>query len=227
MKFIVFGLGNYGSALGRKLVELGHEVFGVDISNERTEKMKNHFTYTVAMDATNLDAIQGLPLKEADMTVIAIGENEGTVILLAALLKQHGARRIICRVTSPLQKAILESMELTEFVYPELDSAERNAYTFDFREVLDSHRICEHYHVAEVLLPRRFSDKKINEIDFENKYEIQLVSVKRIVDDRNIIGVIRKKKKTLGKVGGDLVLQAGDSLILFGESKKLSEFLLE
>jgi trk system potassium uptake protein TrkA len=227
MKFIVFGLGNYGASLGRKLVELGHEVFGVDLSHERVEKMKNQFTYTIAMDATNRDAIQGLPLKEADMSVIAIGENEGTVILLAALLKQNGAKRIICRVTSPLQKAVLESMELTEFVHPELDSAERNAYTFDFREVLDSHRICDYYHVAEVLLPGRYSNKKISAIDFKNKYKIQLVSVKRVVEERNIVGVIRKKRKTLGIIEGDFVLKEGDSLILFGESKYISEFLLE
>jgi trk system potassium uptake protein len=227
MKFIVFGLGNYGSALGKKLVELGHEVFGVDSSNELVEKMKHQFTYTVAMDATNRDAIQGLPVKEADMNVIAIGENEGTVILLAALLKQHGAKRIICRVTSPLQKAVLESMELTEFVHPELDSAERNAYIFDYREVLDSHRICDNYHVAEVLLPGRYSAKKVSTIDFTNRYKIQLVSVKRVIEERNMIGVIRKKKKTIGIIDDDFILKEGDSLILFGESKYISEFLLE
>ncbi len=227
MKFIVFGLGNYGSSLGRKLVELGHEVFGVDSSNERVEKMKNRITYTVSMDATNREAIQGLPLKEADMVIIAIGENEGTIILLSALLKQIGVKRIICRVTSPLQKAILESMGLTEFVYPELDSAERNAYMLDFREVLDSHRVCEKYQIAEVIVPGRYIGIKISDIEFDHKYEIQLVSVKRSVEDRNIIGVMRKKNKTLGKVGSDFMLKAGDILILFGESKKISEFLLE
>lgn len=227
MKFIVFGLGNYGSSLGRKLVELGHEVFGVDSSLEKVEKTKNQFTYTVALDATNREAIQSLPLKEVDMVVNAIGENEGANILLAALLKQNGVKRIICRVTSSLQKAVLESMGLTEFVYPELDAAERNAYTFDFREVMDSHRICEKYHVAEVLLPARYADVKISDISFEKRYEIQLISVKRAVEEANIIGVKRKKRKTLGKVGADLILRAGDSLILFGESKKISEFLVE
>ena len=227
MKFIVFGLGNYGSSLGRKLVDLGHEVFGVDSSSERVDKMKNRITYTVAMDATNRDAIQELPLKEADAVVIAIGENEGTIILLAALLKQIGVKKIVCRVSSPLQKAILESMGLTEFVYPESDSAERNAYMLDFRQVLDSHRVCEHFHIAEVLLPGHFVGAKVSDIEFEKKYDIQLVSVKRVIEDRNIIGVMRKKRKTLGRVGGDLVLNSGDTLILFGESKKLAEFLLE
>jgi len=227
MKFIVFGLGNYGSSLGRKLVELGHEVFGVDSSMERVEKMKNRMTYTISMDATNREAIEGLPLKETDVVVIAIGENEGTIILLAALLKQVGAKRIICRVTSPLQKAILESMGMTEFVYPELDSAERNAYTLDFREVLDSHRVCERYQIAEVIVPGRYVGHKISEIEFEEKYDIQLVSVKHAVEERNMIGVIRKKRKTLGKIGPDFILSSGDTLILFGESKKIGDFLLD
>jgi trk system potassium uptake protein TrkA len=227
MKFIVFGLGNYGSSLGRKLVELDHEVFGVDSSIERVEKMKNRITYTVAMDATNREAIQGLPLKEADVVVIAIGENEGTIILLAALLKQLGVKRIICRVITTLQKAILESMGITEFVYPELDSAERNAYILDFRDVLDSHRVCERFQIAEVLLPSRYIGSKISAIDFVKKYDIQLVTVKHATEERNMIGVMRAKRKTIGNVGGDFTLSAGDSLILFGESKKISDFLLE
>jgi trk system potassium uptake protein TrkA len=48
----------------------------------RTEKLKNRITYTVTMDATNREAIQDLPLKEADAVIIGIGENEGTIILL-------------------------------------------------------------------------------------------------------------------------------------------------
>lgn len=227
MKFIVFGLGNYGSSLGRKLVDLGHEVFGVDSSMERVEKMKNRFTYTVAMDATNRETIQDLPLKEADIIVIAIGENEGTIILLAALLKQIGVKRIICRVTSPLQRAILESMALTEFVYPELDSAERNAYTLDSREVLDSHRVCEQYQIAEVLLPNRYIGSKVSEIDFDEKYDLQLISVRRSQEDKNMIGVTRKKRKTLGRIMEEFTFQSGDTLLLFGDSKHIHNFLIE
>jgi trk system potassium uptake protein len=227
MKFVVFGLGNYGSSLGRKLVELGHEVFGVDSLSERVDKMKNRLTYTVMMDATNREAIQDLPVKEADAVVIAIGENEGTIILLAALLKQMGVKRIVCRVITTLHRAILESMGITEFVYPELDSAERTAYTFDSRNVLDSHRVCEKFQIAEVLLPGRYVGTKIRDINFAEKYHLQLVSVKRNHEERNIIGVTRAKRKTLGTVGPDFTLQGGDSIILFGESRHISDFLMQ
>ncbi len=42
-----------------------------------------------------------------------------------------------------------------------------------------------------------------------------------------MIGVVRTKKKTLGLIGPDLELHAGDTLILFGESKNISDFLLD
>jgi trk system potassium uptake protein len=38
MKFIVFGLGNYGASLSQKLISLGHEVIGVDQKMEIVEK---------------------------------------------------------------------------------------------------------------------------------------------------------------------------------------------
>jgi len=225
MKFIVFGIGSYGASLATKLVELGHEVFGVDSKQERTEKLKNRITYTVAMDATNRDAIQDLPLKEADAVIIAIGENEGTIILLAALLKQIGVKRIICRVTSTLQKTVLETMGISEFVYPEQNSAGRMAQQLSFGGVIDSHRVCDRFLFVEVLIPSRLIGSKVGDVDFIRDYEIQLVSIKRDVEEKNILGTVRHTKQTIGILTKNIELRHGDSLILFGESKKLKTFL--
>ncbi|MBX2898444.1 MAG: TrkA family potassium uptake protein [Cyclobacteriaceae bacterium] len=224
MKYIVFGLGSYGASLATKLVELGHEVFGVDILQERTEKTKNKITYTVAMDATNRDAILDLPLKEVDAVIVAIGENEGTIILLAALLKQIGVKRIICRVTSSLQKTVLETMGLNEFVYPEQNSAERMAHKLSFTGVVDSYRVCEQYQVIELHVPGRLVGMKINEIDFV-EYDLVLVTVKRKVEEKNLLGAMRDKMQTLGRVADTLQLKPEDRLVLFGEPRKIRAFV--
>jgi trk system potassium uptake protein len=227
MKFIVFGIGNYGASLASKLVELGHEVFGVDLSQERAEKLKNRITYTVAMDATNPEAIQDLPLKESDAVIVAVGENEGTIILLAALLKQLGVTRIICRVTSTLQKTVLETMGITEFVYPEQNSAERMAYQLNFHGVIDTHRICARFQIAEVNVPGRLIGSKAGDVDFKEQYEIQLISVKRNVEGKNLLGTVRQTKETLGIIEPTLEFRSGDSLILFGEPRKINAFTTE
>jgi trk system potassium uptake protein TrkA len=120
MKFIVFGLGNFGGSLSEQLVSLGHEVIGVDSNMERVDKFKHSITHAVALDATNYAAAQQLPIKDLDAAIVGIGENEGATIMVTALLKQMGVKRIICRVTSPLQKIVLEAMDISEFVYPRL-----------------------------------------------------------------------------------------------------------
>lgn len=224
MKFIVFGLGSYGAALATKLVELDHEVFGVDSLQERTEKHKNKITYVVTLDATNPEAILDLPLKEADAIVIAIGENEGTIILLAALLKQMGVKRIICRVTSTLQKTILETMGLSEFVYPEQNSADRMANALSLPGVLDSFRVCEQYRIIEVHLPGRLMGSHVSEINFED-YDVTLVTVKRKTEEKNLLGAVHEKIVTLGRVPGTLQLKAEDRLVLFGEPRKIKSFI--
>lgn len=225
MKFIVFGIGSYGASLASKLVELGHEVFGIDNDPARSEKLKNRITYTVTMDATNREAIQDLPLKEAEAVIIAIGENEGTIILLAALLKQIGVKRIISRVTSTLQKTVLETMGLTEFAYPEQNSADRMAYRLSFDGIIDSHRVCEQYQIVEVNVPGRLIGSKVSDVDFKSGYEIQLVSIKRNFEEKNILGATRMKKHTLGILTPSTDFRAGDTLILFGESRKIKAFL--
>ena len=225
MKFIVFGIGSYGASLASKLVELGHEVFGIDSALARTEKLKNRITYTIAMDATNREAIQDLPLKEADAIIIAIGENEGTIILLAALLKQIGVKRIICRVTSTLQKTVLETMGLTEFVYPEQNSAYRMAHHLSFEGVIDSHRVCDKFQIVEANVPGRLIGEKVNQVDFIDEHEIQLVSIKRNFEEKNILGANRLKKHTLGILTPSTEFRTGDTIILFGESSKIKAFL--
>ena len=95
MKFIVFGLGNYGASLSSKLVVLGHEVIGSDKKIELVEKLSHQITHAIAMDATSPDAIKGLPLKDVDAVINAIGEDEGVNIMATALLVQNGVKRIM------------------------------------------------------------------------------------------------------------------------------------
>lgn len=224
MKFIIIGLGNYGASLGSKLVELGHEVIGVDASMDRVERWKNKITHTIALDAANPEALQTLPVTDVDAVIIAIGEVEGTIIMVAALLKQAGVKRIICRVVSPLQKTILETMNIHEFVYPEESSAARLAYRLDIKGVVDSHRINETHQIVETLVPGRLVGTKVGDLDL-SKYDIALVSIARMEEEKNILGNRLRTRKTVCKLTPELELLEKDTLILFGKVTDLEIFL--
>ena len=227
MKFIVLGLGNYGAALSSKLVELGHEVIAVDRKLNLVEKWNHQVTHAIALDATSPDAIKNLPLNDVDAVINAIGEDEGVNIMATALLKQRDVKRIICRVTSPLQQTVLEAMNIKEFIYPEGDSAERLAYKLDLKGVTDSFKISDKFKLIEILLPKRYEAKTIKDIDFLGKYRIQPVTVVREMQSRNILGTVRTTRVVQGVLTPDTVLHEGDKLLLFGDVQDLERFVEE
>lgn len=227
MKFIIFGLGNYGASLSHKLVLLGHEVIGVDKKMELVEKWNHQITHAISLDATSPEAIKTLPINDVDIVINAIGEDEGVNIMLSALLKQSGAKRVICRVTSPLQQTVLEAMNITEFVYPEGDSAERLAYKLDLKGVTDSFKISDKFKLVEIEVPARYIDKRIREIDFLGKYRIQPVTIIRTIQSKNLLGSFRKTREVQGVLSPDTILHKGDHLLLFGSVEELEDFIEE
>ena len=53
MKYIIAGLGSFGSSLGMALTSQGHEVVAIDNSMQKVEGYKEVITHTICMDATD------------------------------------------------------------------------------------------------------------------------------------------------------------------------------
>lgn len=225
MRFIVFGLGNFGSALSHQLVSLGHEVVGVDSKLELADKYKHSITHTIALDSTSKEAVAQLPLNDVEAAIVGIGEDEGATIMTAALLKQMNVKRIVCRVTSPLQKIVLEAMNITEFVYPESSSAERLALKLDLPGVIESFQITQNYRLLEVAVPERYVGRTIMDLDLANKYQLVLVTIIKNVRQKSIFGNERDELKVMGIVSPETFLKSGDILLLFGAPKDLEMFI--
>ncbi|MDP5141119.1 MAG: NAD-binding protein, partial [Spirosomaceae bacterium] len=75
MKYIIIGLGNFGSTLATRLTAIGHEVFGVDSRLEIAEQFKDRITHTISMDTSKPASMNSLPIRDADIIVVAIGED--------------------------------------------------------------------------------------------------------------------------------------------------------
>lgn len=225
MRFIVFGLGNFGAALSHELVNLGHEVIGVDANMERVDKFKHSITHTIALNATNREALIQLPLQDIDAAIVGIGEDEGATIMTSALLRQLGVTRIICRVTSPLQKVVLEAMNLNEFVYPEASSAERLALKLDLPGVIDSFHIHPDYRMIEVAVPDRYVGRTVEDLDLANRYRLVLVTIIKQVAKKHIFGDERTEMQVVGIIPRGTEVKRGDILLLFGTPGDIELFI--
>lgn len=222
MKFIVFGLGHFGSALAIRLTEMGHEVIGVDSKMSRVEQLKNEITHTVCLNSTDREAVTSLPLKDANAVIVAIGEDESASLLTTALLKQLNVKRIIGRIVSDLQKTVLTAMSIHEFVLPEEESAERLAMRLDLKEVVDSFKISEKYSIVEGLVPRKYVGMTVGEADFINLHKVLVLT---LIRHSGVGGTGHSSKEVTGIATAHTVMQENDILVLFGELLNIRNLL--
>jgi len=224
MKFIVFGLGNFGETLAIRLTELGHEVIGVDKNIGKVEHLKEKITHTVQMDCTDREAVSSLPLKDANAVVVAIGENEAGSLMTAALLKQFDIKRIVGRVVSDLQKTVLEAMKIDEFIMPEEESADRLAVRLVNLNIVDSFSVSENYSIVEAIVPPQYVGKTLAEANLTNEYKILVLTTIKSTQ-REQRGILKTFKEATGIAKSDTVLSENDIIVLFGNIVDINKLI--
>jgi len=227
MKFIIVGLGSFGSSLAQKLTIMGHEVIGVDSKMSKVESLKESITHTICLDSTDKIAIKHLPLEDTDIVIVCIGEDEGASIMATALMKQANVKRLISRAVSPLHETILEAMQVDEIVHPEEETAERWAKKLNIRGVVDSFELSGEYHVIEAKVPAKFAGKTIEEIGVRRDYNIIVMTTIKVIQEKNLIGSFRKVKKVQELASAKTVLEEEDILVLYGRMNDIKNFLKE
>ena len=123
MRYLIIGLGIYGSNLARDLTDMGHEVIGADIRQSNIEAIKDYISTVYLIDTTEETAIGVLPLKNVDLVIVAIGENFGASVKTVALLKQNGVKHIYARAIDKLHESILQGFEVERIITPPPTSA--------------------------------------------------------------------------------------------------------
>lgn len=225
MKYIIIGLGIFGSSLAEKLTQAGHEVIGVDKVMSKVELLKDKIAHTICLDASDAQAISNLPLKDTDVVVIAIGEDAGANIMATAVMKQYKAKRIISRAITPLHQTVLEAMGITEIVHPEEETADRWAKKLNVKGIIDSFELTDDHYIVEAKLPEPFLDKPLEEIDFPKKYNVIVLNVVEEQDTKDNSGITKKIRKMKALANSETVIKANDLVILYGRMNDIKRVL--
>jgi len=225
MKFIVFGLGNFGSSLAGRLTSMGHEVIGLDENREKVEAFKDEITQTICLDSTSEHALVNLPLKECDYAIVAIGEDFGASLMTTALLKQAGVKRVVSRAINPLHYKVLQALGVDIILQPEHDAASRFADSILFSGINNSYEITDEYKIIEARLPDRYDGMLLSEVDFTNRHSLLVLTVIRTEDSKSIFGQGLKIKRSLGLPAANQRLRLGDQIVLFGKLKDIEKLL--
>lgn len=225
MKYIIVGLGVFGSSLAEKLVAQGNEVIGVDSKMQRVDQLKEKLTHVVCLNVTDAAAVETLPLKNTDVVIVCIGEDQGANIMATAMFKNLNVKRLIGRSLNPLHENVLQAIGVNEIVRPEEETAERWAKKLTLRGMVDSFELNENYSIVEVVVPQIFVGKTIEEIGFRKEYNMLVLTVLKKIEKRSVIGKTRIVSDVQGIPTPDTVLEENDILVVYGSNRDIKKFI--
>ncbi|WP_215225227.1 potassium channel family protein [Echinicola shivajiensis] len=225
MKFIIVGLGNFGAYLAARLTDKGHEVIGIDSDMAKVDSSKESVTHTICLNATDKNVVKNLPISDADVVLIAIGEDMGASIMATAVFKELKAKRIISRAITHTHETVIRAIGVDEIIHPEEETAERLSKKLEMKGVIDSFDISDGYNIVEVTAPKEFVGQTIGETAVRNRFNVNILTIIKMRNRPNIFGNMQERQKVMGVVSAQTVIEDNDILVLFGEINDIQKIL--
>jgi trk system potassium uptake protein TrkA len=180
-KFIMLGMGSFGTALATKLAANGCRVTGIDGRPERLEAVKNLIHEAVIGDATDREVLESLPIRDATAVFISLGENISQSLLATLHVKELGARNVIVKGVTKEHGKILEHLGVDRVVFPEEEVARELADRMTWPNVLDYLPIDPDYSVAEVAMPSSLSGRTLAEANLRSRIGVHVMGLKDVM----------------------------------------------
>ncbi|KQC09931.1 MAG: potassium uptake system protein [Candidatus Cloacimonas sp. SDB] len=211
-QFVIFGLGSFGTAVATELVELGHEVLGVDNDEEKVDILKDTLTKIVKVDITDEKILKELGVESFDAAIVSLGTDLESSILITIMLKEIGVKYVITKANNPLHGRVLEKVGSDRVVYPERDEGIRIARSLIMPNVKNQMELSQKYSLIEIAALPVFCEKTLGELDLPGKYGVTLLAIRR----GNQFTFSPTEKHTITE---------NENLILVGENKKIDQLI--
>lgn len=205
--FTVIGLGSFGATVATQLVNLNHDVIGIDNNKRNVESISDQITHAVIADATDEHVLKELNIQNCEAVVVAIGEDIEASILCVLHLKNMGMNKIWAKAKSKAHHMILTHLGVNKIIHPEEDMGTRVAQSLSYPMVSRYMGIEDNHFIVKI------------EIKAHQKGE----RFQHLMDHGSGIKTILHKrgKEILYSIDPNLILQEGDILVVEGELEPL------
>ena len=214
-QFGVVGLGRFGSAMATTLVELGHDVLGIDGDEGRVQQLADVVTHAVQLDATDEKALRASGIRNVDVAVVSIGEHLEASLLVVMQLREMGVATIVAKAVTPIHGRILEKLGVSRVIFPEREMAIRVAHSLVMPNAIDYIELSREFSIVEIPAPDAFIGRTLKQIELRPRFGLTLVAIKRRGPDGD-------KVVTSIAPAADEKICRGDVLALLGSNERLS-----
>lgn len=209
--YVIIGLGRFGTAVARKLQELGNEVMVIDENEERVQKLADHVTHAVVGDARDEEVLKSLGVRSFDCAVVAVGQDLAASVLITLNLKALGVPQVICKAQDEPQKRALEKLGADRVVIPEREMGLKLAQNLTSSSVLDYVELSGDCGLTEIVTPGSWAGKTLPEIDVRKKYGVTVAALRKADGDLTVF------------VDANYRLKADDELVIVGSNDDLAQ----
>lgn len=183
-RFVVIGLGRFGSWVARALYDQGFDVIALDTNPDLVDQYVDLVTRCVVADGTEPEALRRVGATDADAAVISTGHDLAATILATMALRELGVRHIYAKAASPRAARAMERFQVTETIFPEREAAERLARRLASTTILDYVRLGQDYSLQEMAIPDAWIGRTLRELSLPSTRQIQVVALYDTLQNR-------------------------------------------
>ena len=208
--YAVFGLGRYGTAVARELVENGMEVIAVDTEQRIVNDAASYLPVCKCADVTDAEVISRLGIGNIDTVIVCMASNLEASVMAITLCKEAGVETVIAKCANEMHQKILTRIGADQVVFPENDSGMRFAKNLLSSGFIDMISLSRDVSIVEIEVKEEWLGKNLIELNLRKKYGLNIVAVK-------------KDEKVDVNINPEQVLDAETKLIVIANTVKLGK----
>ncbi len=208
--FGVIGLGRFGSAVAKQLVQEGKTVIALDKDINQLEELKDIVDELYPINQINKASLEEAGIGECSTVIVGIGKDIENNLIASLIAIELGVKRVISKANSADHARLLKLIG-AEVIFPEVDMGIRLAKSLRNSTTVDFLSLCEDFSIIEVEVSPVFANRTVIDIDIRKKYKC------------NIIAIIRGNT-VIKSILPDTTINEGDVLVISGADEDLAEF---
>ena len=171
--YAVFGLGRYGTAVARELVENGMEVVAVDTEQKIVNDAAAYLPVCKCADVTDSEVISRLGISNIDTVIVCMANNLEATVMAVTLCKEAGVKNVIAKCANEMQQKILLRVGADKVVFPENESGIRLAKNLLSSGFIDMISLSKDVSIVEIDVKDEWCGKNLIELNLRKKIWFQ------------------------------------------------------
>ena len=208
---LLIGMGRFGQLLGEQLINMGVEVMIVDKDEDVINALAPKYSNAMIANCMNANNLKAMDIPSFDACVVAISDDFQSSLEITSILKDLGAKFVVSRADTDIQRKFLFRVGADEVVYPNRDTAEKLAVKLNSKNVYDYIEIDAEYSIFEIAVPLKWNGKTLVDANPRGRFGLNVL-------------LIKKGKNIVPSPGPNYVFEDGDHMLVFGSTEKILAF---